>query len=401
MEQASVETRLRVEPETPGDFEWHGDTLLFRPDGIWAADTRYTVTLSAGARGAQGRRSLDDLTWRFRTGRPRLLYLHDPDLGNWQLFILSPDTGEPVQLTAAPWGVFDYDVSADGTQIVYAALREDGGADLWVMSAGGSGQRPLLECAEAKCTAPTWSPDGRRIAYERRELESEIGEMGVSSNAPRIWLLDPVSGETVPLFEDDQMLGSAPRWAPEGARLAYFDSGEFAVRVCNLGDGTSLLIPSQSGLAGTWSPAGDRILVTDLAMLSGEIASHLWLAGLDGGALVNVSGGDDALVQAGWPAWSPSGEWVAFTRRVLIGEHATVGQQPWLMRSDGRDAHPLLLDPVATFSHIVWRPDGRALAYVRLALGDPNVRPNLWLVEPPAGEPVLLAEVSTAPTWLP
>ncbi|MCK4317039.1 MAG: hypothetical protein KAX24_14835, partial [Anaerolineae bacterium] len=73
----------------------------------------------------------------------------------------------------------------------------------------------------------------------------------------------------------------------------------------------------------------------------------------------------------------------------------------WLMRPDGNNAHPLLADPAATFSHVTWRPDGGALAYVRLALGDPRARPDLWLMELPAGEPVLLAEVSTAPTWLP
>jgi len=45
------------------------------------------------------------------------------------------------------------------------------------------------------------------------------------------------------------------------------------------------------------------------------------------------------------------------------------------MHHDGSDAHPLPMNPYA--------------------------RPDLWLLELPAGEPVLLAEVSTAPTWLP
>jgi len=143
------------------------------------------------------------------------------------------------------------------------------------------------------------------------------------------------------------------------------------------------------------------MLVTDLVVLGGEIASRLWLADLDDGALTNLSGADDALMQDGWPAWLPSGEWIALTRRLLIGERSTTGQQLWLMRSDGSDAHSLLVDPTATFGHVAWRPDGGALAYVRLVLGDPDARPDLWLMELPAGEPVLLAEVSPAPTWLP
>jgi hypothetical protein len=59
----------------------------------------------------------------------------------------------------------------------------------------------------------------------------------------------------------------------------------------------------------------------------------------------------------------------------------------------------LLTDTTATFSRAAWRPDGGALAYVRRSLADPEARPELWLLELPGGEPVLLAEVSTAPIW--
>ena len=61
---------------------------------------------------------------------PRLFYLHDLDLGNWQVFVLAPGEGHgPAQLTDAPHGVLDYAVNADGSAIGYVALREDGGAD--------------------------------------------------------------------------------------------------------------------------------------------------------------------------------------------------------------------------------------------------------------------------------
>lgn len=397
MVETSVESRLRVEPETPGTLEWQGNTLLFRPDGGWSTDTCYTVTLAPGARSDQGRQVLRDLTWRFCTGGPRLLYLHDLDLGHWQLFILSPGDGEPVQLTDAPGGVFDYAVGPDGRTIAYAALREDGGADLWTADTEGGGQRKLLACPEARCTSPTWSPDGRRIAYERREA----GEIGVGSGASRIWLLDPSTGETVPLFEEARMHGSTPRWSPVDARLAYFDATqELAMRVYDLDAGTSVLIPTQSDLPGVWSPNGDRLLVTTIELLGSQVVYHLWLADLEDGALVNLSG-RDTPVQDAWPAWSPAGEWIAFTRRALTGEYATPGQQLWRMRPDGSQAHLLRTEPAATFGWVAWRPDGGALAYVRRSLGDANARPELWLMELPEGEPERLAEVSTRPVWLP
>jgi Tol biopolymer transport system component len=397
MVEASVESRLRVEPDVLGAFEWQGNTVSFRPDAGWSTATCYTVTLTAGAQSDQGRLLSRDLEWHFCTGHPRLLYLHDLDLGHWQLFVLSPGGGEPAQLTDAPWGVFDYAVAPDGTTIAYSALREDGGADLWAVDADGSDRRTLLACPGAGCTSPTWSPDGCRIAYER----SEIGEGGVSTGAPRVWLLDPSTGDTAPLFADEQMQGSAPRWSPVDARLAYFDSTqESAVRVYDLDAGTSVLIPSQSGLPGVWSPDGDRLLVVSMELLGGELVYHLWLADLESGELVNISG-QDTLVQDAWPVWSPSGDWIAFMRRALIGEHATPEQQPWLVRPDGSEAHPLLVDVAAAFGWAAWRPDGGALVYVRRSLNDPGARPELWLMELPDGEPVRLAEVSTMPTWLP
>lgn len=326
---------------------------------------------------------------------PRLLTLHDLDLGQWQLFTLQPGTGESIQLTDAASGVYDYDLSVDGKRVVYSALREDDGADLWVVDVDGSNLRRLLACPEARCIAPAWSPDGR-IAYERQEAVAD------GSGAPRIWLLDPDDGDAVPLFADEERTGFAPRWSPDPQRLrlAYVDEAESAVRVYDVEDGGSTLIPLFSDLAAAWGPTGEELVVIDARLSDVGLLSRFWLADVDKGTLVNISGGDEALVQDMWPAWSPSGEWIAFTRRVLLGDDTTMGQQLWLMRSDGSDAHPLLIDATATFSRAAWRPDGGALAYVRRPLADPEARPELWLLELPNGEPVLLAEMSTAPIWI-
>jgi TolB protein len=327
---------------------------------------------------------------------PRLAYLHDLDLGQWQVFILQPGAGAPVQLTDAPHGVYDYGLSADGTSIAYSALREDVGADLWAVDLDGGNLRRLLACPGAQCTAPAWSPDGR-IAYERREA------IGDDSSPPRIWLLEPNSGDTEPLFTSEARTGSAPRWSPDpqSLRLAYVDETESAVRVYDVDGGISTLIPTFSDLPPAWAPTGNRLVVSEAGLSGVGLISQFWLADVDDGTLVNISGGDEAAVQDMWPAWSPIGDRIAFTRRELIGDDATVGQQLWLMQSDGSDAHPLVVDATATFSRATWRPDGAALAYVRRSQTDPQARPELWLLELPDGEPVLLAETGTAPVWVP
>jgi Tol biopolymer transport system component len=171
--------------------------------------------------------------------------------------------------------------------------------------------------------------------------------------------------------------------------------------VYDVDEGISTLIPTFSDLPPAWAPAGDRLIVNEAGLSDVGLISQFWLADVDGGTLVNISGGDEAPVQDMWPAWSPMGDRIAFTRREMIGDGATLGQQLWLMQPDGSDAHPLVVDATAVFSRAAWRPDGGALAYVRRSQTDPQARPELWLLELPDGEPVLLAEIGTAPVWAP
>ena len=286
--------------------------------------------------------------------------------------------------------MLDYDVSPDGTAIVYSALREDGGADLWLVGTDGRESRLLLACPGQACTAPDWAPDDR-IAYERRD-------MGEGADEPHVWLVDPADGATVPAMAGDRMVGMGPRWSPRGEGIVTYDPLEAAVVILDQGAGTSRRFSSRAGLSGVWSPAGDRVLTSDL-IIGDAVGYHLYAVEAVGDGQANLSG-DDALVQDGWPAWSPDGEWIAFVRRELAGPQATLGQQVWLMRADGSDARAVWVDAGATFSWVAWRPDGQALACVRRLVSDPNARPELWLA-PFDGEPVQVIEAGTTPIWLP
>jgi hypothetical protein len=72
------------------------------------------------------------------------------------------------------------------------------------------------------------------------------------------------------------------------------------------------------------------------------------------------------------------------------------------MRPDGTDAHPLVTDAAANLGAYAWRPDGGAIAYVRLRVEemmDPH--PALWVVTLPDGETQQVASEAILPGWLP
>jgi Tol biopolymer transport system component len=393
-------------------LSWRGKTLVWQPGQGLAANTSYVVTLSAGARSAQGRRLKDDLAWSFRTGSPRVLFMSVGD--DSQLYAVETSGLVVHQLTHLDDGsdIWSYAVSPNGSQIALSLVRPDTGEiDLWLMESDGSAARLLLTCEDGQCTNATWSPDGRRLAYERRELNLELGSVGVGPGPPRVWLLNLSSGQTWPLLQDNQMLGYAPRWSPDGKHLGYSapsrDSApsgdpdsQGGVRIVELETGESRLIPSLAGETGTWSPDGQAMVLTDLAFAGERYANYLVRADLDDGSTHNLSGEMSASSDSS-PAWSPDGAWIAFGRKALADGTATVGQQLWLMRPDGSEAHPLATDSQAHLGSFAWAPDGRSLAYLRYQLMQANARPEIWWVALDQSASVRLAKDGTLPSWLP
>ena len=102
------------------------------------------------------------------------------------------------------------------------------------------------------------------------------------------------------------------------------------------------------------------------------------------------------------PHWSPDGEWIAFGRTALDDGTPTWGAQLWLMRPDGSEAQALVAAPEANFGAFAWRPDGKALAYVRLPIAEmSDPHPELWVVSLDDGRTQHVATDVILPAWLP
>lgn len=401
MDTASVEAHFHVEPEVTGRMVWEGKQAIFQPWIALTPGTTYTVTLDSASTNQHGRSLKQSHVWHFRTRTPQLLYLGRPapnaDLR--QLFVTGFDGSPPRQLTDHQWGVWDYTVHPRGEAIVFSALRQDGGSDLWRMDHGGTNQRLLLACPKAACVNPVWSPDGQQLAYERRSIWAAAPNLDPS--AARIWLYDLKRKEAQPLFDYDVPLHS-PAWAPEGERLAYVSPILPGVEVYDLRTREIMQFSNQWGSAPIWSPDGHHLAMPDLVLVEETLLVRLIRVDLQHEKAIDISGEDDLVKDVG-PAWSPGGGWIAFGRQFLDEERWMPGRQIWLTRPDAREAYPLLAEPMADFFAFAWRPDGAALTYLRADLSEgPQLVPDVsvWAFDLVQREPLFVVGHAVLPKWL-
>jgi TolB protein len=393
---------LTFSPPLTGTLRANGATLRFLPTTGLLPNTTYTVTLAAGVRSQPGHRLNEPITWRFQTGQIEALFTTTDANGVEQLYLTAVDLaahtgGAPTALTTLPGGIWDFAVASDGSRIAFSALEADGTSDLWSIAPGASEPTLLVECADGVCSGAAWSPDGAFLAYSRRNTSPQAS--GVIS-PPRLWLLNPATGENSPVFADDQKLAFEPRWSSDGQLLSYLSPDLGGVGTINLYDGSTQFYETTTGEPGSWRPLSSQLLINVLRQLGENYVVHLLLVDVDTNAQQNLSG-EDALVEDGSPAWSPDGEWIAFRRKELSGPTATLGKQLWLMRGDGSEARALTADAGFDHGQPAWSPDGRYLLFHKLPLKGPDITLSVWIIDTQSGEQWEIARPGQRPVWLP
>ncbi len=372
---------LVLEPAVEGELRVEGRELTFVPAEALAPDTTYTVRLPAWG-----------LAWRFTTAPRRVLYLAPDAEGLWQIHALELQGEEPVALTAAPWGVRDYAVAPDGEAIAYAAEREDGGHDLWLVARDGGDPRLLQGCPGASCREATWLPDGSGLVYERHEA----GEIA-------LWVAT-LDGETRPLLWDQEPLAAtAPRLSPDGRWLAALCASTGQMLLYDMAAAEGDLIPGQAAPPAAWRPRGTVALMSYVQWLGESFGMGLLQVDLDAGELALLTGdtaGGPPLTEDAYPAWSPDGEWVAFGRRAVM-RGAISPRQLWLMDAQGQGLRPLTADDSTHHGAPQWSPDGRLLLYSRHDWQQPEGPLALGVLELATGDERLLPAAGNWPSWLP
>lgn len=324
---------------------------------------------------------------------PDVLYL--APTGKPDLWRNSTDGSAPQQLTFTGGGVYDYGVSDDGTRIAYSARNHKGGLDIWEIGRDGNTPRLLLPCQVDWCFDTAYSPDGRLIAYSRRQIMSMLS---ATPSNPRIWLLDTVSLSTEVLLNNPNIEGIEADWSPDGIFLSYFDGKSMGIQVTELATRQHFFFPAATGVNGSWSSDSRLILYADTEDSELGPVGSLKMAEIQSRVVSKFSSEENEQLEYGAPEWSPDGQVVAVSLWQVQG---SAGKQIYIFSKDGVKRAIVTQDQLLSNTSYHWSPAGDQLVFQRFALGSSDNKPWVVVWNWENGSLATVAEDAFQPEWLP
>ena len=192
-------------------------------------------------------------------------------------------------------------------KIVFVSLR-DGDYNIYVMDDDGSNVQRLTFTQWAQFDgAPAWSPDGKRIVFDRN--------------------LDKGGGQLIEMFVMDK----------DGRNVEQLTHYK-----------------NNSG-AGSWSPDG-----TEIAFTSSKIGGwEIYVMDILSGAVKQLTKNPDGLEWATEPFWSPDGKYIAYRQATPPLGTTTI----YVMRADGTGQAPLVPGDEWVRYTGGWSKDSKSVLY--------------------------------------
>ncbi|NKB87793.1 MAG: hypothetical protein GKS06_06190 [Acidobacteria bacterium] len=334
---------------------------------------------------------------------------------NWDIYLRRPGSDSALRLTEHPYRDVRPIWSPDGTQIAFMRF-DDTSCRLMVMPALGGEATQITWCSEFVPAQvfwgpkPTWSPDGRFIAWPYRDTVIE---------SVAIHFVDVATGTSHRVTSPpDWHADAAPAFSPDGQWLAFSRRGYAAAEVWAirldesglaassprqitfeartmmghawLADGRELLVSSQrdgtfslwaypiEGGTPRWVPApGENLKEPSVARTGGRLVyenwnydENIWRADLGAAAIVTTSRGSASaaaepptsqwIASSLWdsePAYSPDGARIAFV------SNRSGAFEIWSANADGSAARRVTSIDGGAIGPIAWHPNSELLLF--------------------------------------
>jgi Tol biopolymer transport system component/predicted Ser/Thr protein kinase len=284
-------------------------------------------------------------------------------------------SGQDSQLTHGDFDEIQPTWSPDGRQVAFVRSRQPGvklepgdvfgefqDGDVWVLDFASGEESKLVENA----FNPAYSPDGQRIAVD------------ASWAGPRrIWLLDRQGHNPQQITTDtsEEVAHVAPAWSSDGKKIVFQNLArtKFDIRTVNLDSKQMNWVTNDffTNIRPSWSSSGRFIYFSSYR--SGGI--NIWRASVksDGtvsGSLQQVTTGAGQDVEV---AVSPDGKRLAYA---TLRQNADIWRLPVSPQTGLPSGTPeAVISTTREDSRGAWSPDGRMVAFNSDRAGDMNI----WL----------------------
>jgi Tol biopolymer transport system component len=214
----------------------------------------------------QGRlRNVDitGLTYDISTmpGANDFVYTFSRGLGSGSEMTLSQGNGRDLQqLLVDRFNYLSFARSStDGRQIAFIKILDSQApftvGELWVMDSDGSNPHKLADVDAGHGYAANWSPDGKWLAFVKREsAENQGADQSADSLISNIYLVNVQSGDLKEITSLTNGRVETPHWSPDGNTLAFNTvlDGRMDVQIADIASGEIRSLITEPACCPAW-----------------------------------------------------------------------------------------------------------------------------------------------------